>query len=341
MVINMSKSYIKLYNNGELLCAELHTNGKYKIIDSEERILLLKLAGFINKQDLSHEGYIRNEEKALNIINSYEYLRIAQICIKYLGIIPNNNIIIKSGITGNFTTQHNDKKEEDKFNLITENISNNKKESDETTPDSNEKTFNISYNSKINNENIESILQYKDIFQNISNNYGLDENLLIAISAKENDNENIDNDIMRIKKIAHLGTEYSAYNYKTEQYDSILIDEVELENIETNITIAAMIFKSCLQTFNYNIPIAIQAYNYGSDNMNQVLSMCSELESISIEDLVNDQSNNKWLDYRELLQTGDSKYIEHVLNYLNSDKITVLNDEGQQISININNEFTN
>ena len=155
--------------------------------------------------------------------------------------------------------------------------------------------------------------------------------------------ENLDNGpavgIMQIERGVHPEEGYSIYNYNTKEYDQIPINEDTMRDLKSNIIMGAAIFKANLNYFDYNIPIALQSYNFGPGSMYQVLSMCSELEGTTEEELINDQTNNSWLNYREFLQTGDSQYVEHVLSYLNSDKITVLNNNGEQISVNINNTY--
>lgn len=206
-------------------------------------------------------------------------------------------------------------------------------------------SFHYLYEDRSNNPNMEHAKEYRDLFEKYGKMYGIDPNILMAIAAQESGGDHNNNlkenapacGIMQIEKSVHLGENIAAYNFETGDIDQILITEENLQNIETNIQIATIIFKDCLKQNNYNIPLAIQAYNYGYGNMYQVLRLCASLENTTIEDIKNNPTNNCWLKYRNVVNVGDEQYLEHVLSYLDTDELTVTTKDGNEVSITIKN----
>ena len=55
----------------------------------------------------------------------------------------------------------------------------------------------------------------------------------------------------------------------------------------------------------------------------------------------NNPTNNTWLNYRSQLGIGDPQYVEHVFSYIKDKKITILDNNGNPTSINLNNQIKN
>ena len=209
-------------------------------------------------------------------------------------------------------------------------------------------SFNYSYEDRSNNSNIENARRYEDTFKKYANMYGLDKDLLMAIAAQESSGDHYNNlnsnqpgkGIMQIEYV-HIGENLSAHNFETNTEDSIKVDMNTLSDLDSNIKIGAMILRNCIDSYNCNIPLSLQTYNFGPGNINKVLNSCSSIENISIDKLKNDPTNNSWLNYRSALGIGDPEYVEHVFSYMKDKKITVLDHNGNPISINLNNQIKN
>ena len=117
--------------------------------------------------------------------------------------------------------------------------------------------------------------------------------------------------------------------------DVICINRMELNNPKTNISVGTIILTHSLKTFNYNIPLAITAYNLGIGSVNKILDKTSYKTGLSKEQLINDSSNQEFLKYRDIIEFGDSKYFEHVIQYVFDYKngVTAFNKENNTLYI--------
>ena len=219
-------------------------------------------------------------------------------------------------------------------------------ENDEIEEMLQEEGFHFSYEDRSSNKGITNAKRYEDLFIKYGNMYGVDYNLLMAIAAQESTGDHYSHidtgpaqGIMQIEKSVHLGETITAYNFETGEKDSITIDKDKLDDLEYNIQIGTMIFRKYLENNNYNIPLTLQTYNFGPGNMDQALSMCSELEHIDKEKMKKDPTNNAWLRYRAFLNVGDPEYVEHVFSYLDTDTLSVRTKDNEEITIKIINDY--
>ena len=209
--------------------------------------------------------------------------------------------------------------------------------------------FHFSYTDRTDYENITNARRYEDIFITYGNMYGVDPNILMAIAAQENCGKHYEalnnayaTGIMQIERSANLNSTVTAYNVQTGQMDSIYVTQEAIEDLETNIRIGAMIFRNKLEEYNYNIPLALQSYNFGSGNMANSLAMCSDIENIPMDELKSNITNPAWLSYRAFLGVGDSQYIEHIFSFIPSDTVlTVVDRDGNNISLKLVNDNVN
>ncbi|MBQ6323843.1 MAG: transglycosylase SLT domain-containing protein [Bacilli bacterium] len=208
-------------------------------------------------------------------------------------------------------------------------------------------SFHFSYEERTKTNNIERAKEYIDLFEKYGNMYGVDPHILLAIAAQESGGNHYDNlkdelpasGIMQIEKSVHTGESISAYNFETNKIDNLLITEENLKDLETNIQIATILFKNCLKENNYNIPLAIQAYNYGYGNIYYLLASCSKSENITIDEIKNNPTINCWLNYRKNISVGDPEYVEHVLSYLDTGSLTVRTSTGDIVTVNLKNDY--
>ena len=120
-----------------------------------------------------------------------------------------------------------------------------------------------------------------------------------------------------------------------ELYDNNItcISKDELSIPKTNISVGTAILAYDLKKFNYNIPLAITAYNYGITNVYKVLKETSNHTGLTIDELINDPSNTEFLKYRDIIDIGDPLYFEHVTQYIinQEDGITAFDHENNLI----------
>ena len=215
----------------------------------------------------------------------------------------------------------------------------------ETIP-TEENDFHFSYEDRTSSENIDNVNRYDDIFEKYAKAYGIDINLIKAMAAQESGGDHYGNiedgpaaGIMQIEKSVNIGYSVTAYNFETGEDDTVYMTEENLKDIDTNIKVGTIILRNCLDRYNYNIPLAVQAYNFGQGNVDYALGIYCDSKNISEDKIIDDSSNNSWLECRDYVDEGDSKYIEHVFSYIpNNSKISVLDYDGNTHSITITND---
>lgn len=206
--------------------------------------------------------------------------------------------------------------------------------------------FHFSYTDRTNEESLTNAKRYEDLFIKYGNMYGVDSNLLMAMAAQESAGNHYDHlkgnygiGIMQIEKNAHIGSTLSAYNFETGEIDKIKVTQEAIEDLETNIKIGTIILRNNIEQHNYNIPLALQSYNFGPGNMSKVITNCSESTGISKSDLKNNVTSPEWLDYRNTINVGDSKYVEHVFSYIPSGTVLTMKDrDGNSIEMQVVND---
>lgn len=209
-------------------------------------------------------------------------------------------------------------------------------------------TFHFSYEDRSNSENLENARRYQGVFEKYGHMYGIDPNLLMAIAAQESSGNHYNHleegpacGIMQIEKSVHVDSTITAYNFETEEYDSLEITEDNIKDLDTNIHIAAMLLQNCIRFTYPNIAQAIQTYNFGVGNMCDVLDAYEENENISRDDAIKRINDDKWLEYRNIVPVGDKEYLEHVLSYIPTNTITILDSNGNPLKIKIQNDYIN
>ena len=207
-------------------------------------------------------------------------------------------------------------------------------------------TFHFSYEDRSNSENLENARRYQGVFEKYGHMYGIDPNLLMAIAAQESSGNHYNHleegsacGIMQIEKSVHIDSTITAYNFETEEYDSLEITEDNIKDLDTNIRIAAMLLQNCIRFTYPNIAQAIQTYNFGVGNMCDVLDAYEENENVSKDDAMKKISDDNWLKYRDVVPVGDEKYLEHVLSYIPTNTITILDSNGNPLKIKIQNDY--
>ena len=95
---------------------------------------------------------------------------------------------------------------------------------------------------------------------------------------------------------------------------------------------------------DHNITAALQAYNFGVGNMDKVLSKAASEKGCAVEDLLRNQSDTSYLNYRNIVTVGDPNYVENTLRFIQNPNeeisISYIDENGdpQKTSMIINNE---
>lgn len=219
--------------------------------------------------------------------------------------------------------------------------------SEDTYEDSNDNCYYIDYEDNSLSEKALNVrLETEDIMEKYEAMYGIDKDLMIAIATNENSCHTPE--ITGFGGVGQMQIEYgvwsgetiSAYNFLTNSFDEIYISDELITSLDGNIKIAFAIFQNYFFEVK-NIPLAIQMYNMGPGNIEDVLDFCSESTGISKEELLN--GNMAWLDYTYVSGDRDgggvSDYLKRVLSFAGSDvDFTCLDRDGNYITCKISNK---
>ena len=227
-------------------------------------------------------------------------------------------------------------------------------EEEQTAEDQNEinqmlaaDAFHFTYENRVGNESYQNAMRYEDLFERYANMYGVDKNLLIAIASQESAGDHVSHleggpavGIMQIEKAPNLNTTIEVYNFELGHKEKIEITLDKLQDLEQNIKIGAALLRYNIVYSNYNIPIGLQTYNMGFGNMGKVIDACAEGKNIDNDELRNSQTNNAWLEYRNVVSSGDPQYLEHVFSYIpEGTSITIKDTEGNTYTVQLQNDY--
>lgn len=196
-----------------------------------------------------------------------------------------------------------------------------------------EKAYNTRYN-------------YYDLIEKYSRMYGLDPNLVLAIATQERGVHSATMDeggatgLMQVQNEIWENQEKISYNFDIGDYESYYITPEKIQDLEQNIRIGCSIFQECLQVMDYNIIAAIQCYNMGQGNMDDILNAYAYDTGKTKDEILSNPNDIGWLDYRYIPDAGDPEYVERVLSWMgNENCIKVLKTNNEEVTINIQNKI--
>lgn len=238
--------------------------------------------------------------------------------------------------SGNSTTELLNELDQDNYNLV--NVSFND-EFDE-----------VKYNNVIRN--------YYGDTEERAPRWGVSTNLALSLMSQESGGY-VEN-LMQVQWGSWADQPITVFNFEKNEYEKIVLTETpekfqnqgitqfiskeDLKNPKTNISIGCIILRYSFDQMGHNMVAAIQAYNFGVNNMNKVLDAAAEDLGTTREELLKNQNDTSYLNYRYIIDVGDPLYVEHTLRYLqNPDEpisIRYIDDNGesQESSVVINNE---
>ena len=159
-------------------------------------------------------------------------------------------------------------------------------------------------------EKAEKTKKYYEIFKRISPLYGIDPNLTLpqateeGVEHKEGVNAGGAIGIMQIQKSVwvrdNLNLEYYELNTETNEFERHVLNEITMDmcnDLETNVKIGCIILQNYLRTYNYNLSLALYAYNMGPTALNKVLSMYCSNEGKTRSEVINNPNDLGWMEY--------------------------------------------
>lgn len=194
--------------------------------------------------------------------------------------------------------------------------------------------FNISYGDRIDTDKYKYCSSnFGDLIAKYSKMYGVDEEIMLALATQENGyNTQTDNlsaaGLMQLEKSVWIGNTITAFNYETANIDSITFDKNNINDLDTNIKGACMIYKSCMKYMNNNPILATLCYNMGYGNVSYIVSKYAKECNISYDDVLNNYTDLGWQKYIKFINVGDKNYIDHVFSYKKSPDIKITDDNG-------------
>ena len=216
-------------------------------------------------------------------------------------------------------------------------IKNNIDETEELVLNTEIPSIDIDYMDRTSSTDFKYVREkYDNEINDVSKKYGVSPNLIRAMVTQES--VGIDTNLMQITWDAWEDHVFNVPNFETMTFEKyVLTDDSskygdgfntisrnDLNIPENNIKIGVFIFKELLEDYyNYNIPLAIQAYNYGPGNINNLLEIESSVTGKSVKELIDDKTNVDFINYTNNISQGDPNYLKNVLSYLDDKKIDI------------------
>ncbi len=182
----------------------------------------------------------------------------------------------------------------------------------------------FNYNDRSFDDRVTLASNYEQYYNYYGHIYGIDPTLIRAVICQESGGVHKEYDghaaigAMQVA-IINEGSIIKAYNFETGSIDEEEISKDKLNNVSTNIKIGTMMLQSLLDKYNYDIPKAIQAYNFGSGNMAKL--------------------GNNWMGSREYIKEGDPLYFEHVMSFISDgDILNIRKRDLSTVSVSVDNQ---
>lgn len=208
------------------------------------------------------------------------------------------------------------------------------------------KLVNISFNDEFDQEKYDHVFnEYYDMVVERASRWGISTNLALSLISQESGGY-VDN-LMQIQWSSWHDQPIKVFNFEKKEYEKIVLTEnpqdhanegitqfiskEDLLNPKTNISIGCIILRYSFDQMGHNVTAAIQAYNFGVENMKKVLESAANDKGCTVDDLLNNQQDTSFLDYRNVIDVGDPNYVEHTLRFLQ--------DPNEEISIRYIDEF--
>lgn len=111
------------------------------------------------------------------------------------------------------------------------------------------------------------------------------------------------------------GQEVTAFNYSTNQEETIYETMDNAINKRTNMKIGIMRYQKVLDRYHGNEKLALQSYNYGYGLVDLIVTIYADEKGISFDDVLNNYSDTGWLKYVKEAYENPQAFATKYSNY--------------------------
>ena len=161
-----------------------------------------------------------------------------------------------------------------------------------------------------NTEKAEKTKQYYELFERISPLYGIDQNLTLPQATEEGTTHKTGVNaggaigLMQIQKSVwvrdNLNLEYYELNPETNEFERHVLNKITEDmcnDLETNVRISCIILQIYLRYYNYNLSLALYAYNMGPTALDKVIKMYCANTGKTRNEVINNPNDLGWMNY--------------------------------------------
>ena len=175
-----------------------------------------------------------------------------------------------------------------------------------------------------------NVSRLDNVINMVSNRWGVSPQLIRDIMKQESHGGTLDNKMQIVFSSWHDQI-IKVYNFETNRYETMVLTntpgnyhnvnyvitrEQLTSNAETNINAGVMIMSYLYNKFDHNLPVSVQAYNFGNGAMNQVIRAAAAQQGITVEQYLSDESNTSFMELNAIVRPhyGDPAYTYHVMS---------------------------
>lgn len=170
---------------------------------------------------------------------------------------------------------------------------------------------------------------FNSLVTEYANKWGISPNIIMGMLTQESGGKEVN--LMQIQFYSWEDQLITAYNFRDNTYQTIVLTKNpekyanqnvmritpdDLKNPKTNISVGCILLRKSAESMNYHVGASIQCYNFGISNMNKVLNQTSNVTGLSVDEILDDQSNLDFMDYTGIINVGDSEYLNHVMSFV-------------------------
>lgn len=171
--------------------------------------------------------------------------------------------------------------------------------------------------------------QFYDICAEGAQDYGWSTNIPMSMLTQESAGK--EKNLMQIQFNEWNDEPQRVFNFTKNQYETfmltntpekyadkeyIIVTEKDLDDPRTNIRVGCALLRKSAEAMHYHLLAAIQCYNLGIGNMEDVLGYTAEVTGQEVDDILSDQTNASFAEYTYLPGVGDPKYLSNVFAFL-------------------------
>lgn len=188
--------------------------------------------------------------------------------------------------------------------------------------------------------------EYYELIKECSKKWGISPNLILGILTQES--HGLETNLTQIVFKSWNGERIKAYNFNENKWEHFVITDnpnaykdeditcitrKDLTDPKKNINTCCLIFRDYFEKMDYHIAATIMSYNIGFRKMYKMLDITAQNTGVSVEDILNDQTNVSFMDYNYIVEFADKDYLPHVLQFVGNPNFTIkIADENGNIT---------